>query len=56
MCRTLGKMVTADIHIRSGNQAPKIDFKEEAGNDPQAGKIHFSLFIDGKKQIIKHQF
>ncbi|WP_353132335.1 heparin-sulfate lyase HepC [Pseudopedobacter sp.] len=40
----------------SGNQAPKIDFKEEAGNDPQAGKIHFSLFIDGKKQIIKHQF
>ncbi len=39
----------------SGNKAPQIDFKEEAGNDPQKGAIHFSIVIDGKTHTVKHQ-
>ncbi|ADY52373.1 Heparinase II/III family protein [Pseudopedobacter saltans DSM 12145] len=47
---------TTILYPFNGNQAPKLDFKEEIGNNPQEGKINFSLFIDGKKQTIKHQF
>lgn len=40
----------------TGSKVPSITLKEETGNNPQEGSIHFTVTIDGKKQTIKYKF
>ncbi|MFD1631311.1 heparin-sulfate lyase HepC [Pseudopedobacter beijingensis] len=40
----------------TGSKVPSITLKEEIGNNPQEGSIHFTVTIDGKKQTIKYKF
>lgn len=44
------------LYPYQGEHVPDIVFEEETANDPEVGNVHFSISIDGKKQIIQHYF
>jgi len=55
--KTSGNAVTfaTVLYPFNGNVAPQIDVKEETGNNPEKGSVHFTIVVDGKTYTVKRQ-